>query len=161
VTQSLSIVEQLDHDLDFLTTELRPASLDLGITAAIRQFVDNWSATLGIASEFSSDGVDGLRLQPGIETHLYRVVQEALNNVAKHADASCVNVSVDRKGSTLVVTVQDDGCGFRADAQADRKAGVGLIGMRERTQIVRGSIEVLTAPGEGTTIRLRVPVESA
>jgi signal transduction histidine kinase len=159
VIQSLSMVEQLDHDLDFLTTELRPASLDLGVKAAIEQFVGDWSATLGVASEFRSDGVDRLRLEPDVETHLYRVVQEALNNVAKHANASCVSVSVERKGSMLVVTVKDDGCGFRLDSHPNHKTGVGLFGMRERTQIIGGSIDVATAPGEGTTICLRVPVE--
>jgi len=161
VTQSLSIVEQLDHDLDFLTTGLRPASLDLGITAAVQQFVGDWSARLGITSEFSSEGVDLVRLDPDVETHLYRMVQEALNNVAKHAAASHVSISVERRGSTLVVTVQDDGCGFRLDAKSNQKAGVGLVGMRERMQIVGGSIEVVTAPGEGTTVCLRVPLDSA
>src|SRR5215471_3205051 len=74
VRQSLSIVEQLDHDLDFLTSELRPASLDLGITAAVQQFVGDWSASLGITSAFSGDGAR-VRLEPDVETHLYRIVQ--------------------------------------------------------------------------------------
>jgi signal transduction histidine kinase len=88
------------------------------------------------------------------------VVQEALNNIAKHA-ATRVVVSVDREESTVVVRVDDDGCGFSPDTQPNQRSGLGLVGMRERAQIVGGTIDVHTAPGKGTRVRLRVPLEPA
>jgi PAS domain S-box-containing protein len=159
VTQSLAIIDQLDRRLDFITGNLRPASLDLGVAAAIEQFVGDWSSTLGIEATFGCEGMDGVRLAPDVETHLYRVVQEALNNVAKHAAATCVSVSIKRAESTLVLTVDDDGRGFGAQARSDQKSGLGLVGMRERARIIGGSIDIDTTPGEGTTIRLHVPLE--
>jgi PAS domain S-box-containing protein len=158
VAQSLSIVEELDRHLDFITSGLRPASLDLGVTAAIEQFVGEWSSTLGIASDFSSGGMDdGFRLTSEVDIHVYRVTQEALNNIAKHAGATYVSVSLERMDSTVVLKVSDDGRGFRAES--DQTSGLGLVGMRERAQIVGGSIDIHSAPGEGTTVCLRVPVE--
>jgi signal transduction histidine kinase len=160
VARSLSIVEELDRHLDFITSGLRPASLDLGMTAAIEQFVGEWSSTLGIASDFSSVGMDdGFRFAADVEIHLYRVTQEALNNIAKHADATRVSVSLERMDSAVVLTISDDGRGFKAES--DQISGLGLVGMRERAQIVRGSIDVHSAPGEGTTVSLRVPVGRA
>jgi signal transduction histidine kinase len=160
VARSLSIVEELDRHLDFITSGLRPASLDLGLTVAIEQFVGEWSSTLGVASDVSSVGMDdGLRLTPDVEIHLYRVTQEALNNVAKHAGATSVSVSLERMDSTVVLTISDDGRGFKAES--DQISGLGLVGMRERAQIVHGSIDIRSAPGKGTTVCLHVPVGRA
>ncbi len=161
VTQSQSIVEQLDRQLDFITGELRPASLDLGMTAAIRQFVDEWAATFGIVAEFRGEGTEELRLKPEAETHLYRVVQEALNNVYKHARATRVSVSLECKGHEVFLVVEDDGHGFDAAGLADsQNRGLGLVGMRERAQIVGGSIDIQSrAARRGTRISVRVPVD--
>jgi PAS domain S-box-containing protein len=155
IAQGLVIIEQLDRHLDLITRDLRPASLDLGVAAAIEQFVGDWGATLGVEATFSSEGVNGLRFKPEVETHLYRVAQEALNNIAKHAGATSVSVSLARRDSTLLLTIDDDGRGFGAGAPP----GLGLVGMRERAQIIGASIDIDTTPGEGTTVRLRVPVE--
>jgi len=85
VEQAQAIVEALDRQLDFMTGELRPVALDLGAISAIDQFVQGWSKTFGVSAQFRCEGVEDLRLDPSTETHLYRVVQESLNNVAKHA----------------------------------------------------------------------------
>src|SRR5262249_35020090 len=140
-----------------ITTKLRPTSLDLGVATAIEQFVSEWSPSSGIASNFSSVGMsDGFRLNADVEIQLYRVAQEALNNVAKHAGATSVSVSLERTDSTVVLTISDDGRGF--NLKVGQNDGVGLVGMRERAQIVGGSIDLHSVPGEGTTVCLRVPL---
>ncbi len=162
VEKAQSIVAQLDSQLDFLTRELRPVALDLGAVSAIRQFVDEWAETFGIAAEFRSDGLDDLRLSGDVETHLYRVVQEALNNVAKHAGARNVVVQFVRRGGMLVLTVSDDGRGFDTIERARTRSqtsgsGLGLVGMRERALIIGGTIDVHSVPGQRTTVTLRIP----
>jgi two-component system sensor histidine kinase UhpB len=167
VAQAHSVVAELDKRLDFLTGELRPVALDLGAVVAIRQFVDEWSATFGIAAELNCT-VEHLRLKPKVETHLYRVVQEALNNVSKHAAATHVYVNFPRRDQLLVLTVSDDGCGFDLDERARARAlepqplgrGLGLVGMRERALIINATIDVQSTPGRGTTVVLQAPLVS-
>jgi len=162
VQQAQSVVEALDRQLDFMTGELRPVALDLGAISAIDQFVHGWSKTFGVPAEFRCIGVEDVRLDAAVETHLYRVVQEALNNVAKHAAAHHVSVECARHDNSLVLTIRDDGRGFdlsgRARARADERShGLGLVGMRERAQIINGKINVSSTVGQGTTITLEVP----
>jgi PAS domain S-box-containing protein len=164
IAKAHSIVDRLDTQLDFLTSELRPASLDLGAVSAIRQFVDEWSVTFDVTGEFECTGLESLRLNADAETHLYRVVQEALNNVSKHAHARHVKVELARRDHLLVLTISDDGRGFDPSARIREHAqshGLGLIGMRERAQIINGTVDVRSAPGKGTTIVLQVPESSS
>ena len=161
IRQAQSIVDQLDSRLDFLTSELRPVALDLGAVLAIEQFVNEWSDTFGVLVEFECAGVQNLRLKPDVETHLYRVVQEALNNVAKHAAAKHVRVELARRATLLVLTISDDGCGFDPSERARAlNGGLGLLSMRERALIINGTIDVHSVPGWGTTIALQVPTAS-
>ncbi len=152
-------VEQIDRHLDFLANELRPASLDLGLTSAVEQFVKEWSATFGIEAELRCGALDQVCLPHDVETHVYRVMQEALNNVYKHAHARRAVVVFERRDSDLVLTVEDDGHGFDIDARSRHHArGLGLIGMRERAQLAGGTLDIDSAPSGGTTIHLRVPI---
>jgi PAS domain S-box-containing protein len=156
LTQMQSIVEQIDQQIDFLTGELRPASLDLGIVSALQQFVREWSNTFEIKAEFECSGVEELRLERDVETHLYRVVQEALNNVYKHAHATRVAVTLARKASDLTLMIKDDGRGFDHEAAArNRTRGLGLLSMRERAQVIDATLDVQSAPRRGTTVILR------
>jgi len=160
VARAQSIVEQLDRQLDFLTTELRPNVLDLGAVSAIGQFVDEWSSTLGIAVDFRFEGAEDLRLKPEVETHLYRIVQEALNNIAKHAEARRVEVRVTRYETAIVLTIVDDGRGFNPallGQSPNRRGGLGLVSMRERARIINATFDIRSAPGEGATMTLCVP----
>lgn len=166
VTQAQTIVSQLDQQLDFLTAELRPVALDLGAVSAIQQFVNEWSNTFSIAAEFRYAGLEHVRLKPNVETHLYRVVQEALNNIAKHAAARHVTVQLAQREPLLVLTISDDGCGFDLSERARTRVrslgqGLGLVGMRERAQIINGTIEVQSSPGQGTTVILKLPSASS
>jgi PAS domain S-box-containing protein len=156
------IATQFDRDLDFFTWELRPAALDdIGLVAAVSTFVQEWSKNYGIPAEFHSEGLGIGSLPFEIETHVYRVAQEALNNVLKHAQAQRVSVILERRANDVVLIIEDDGTGFVFDESAgaarDDKR-LGLIGMQERAVLAGGTLEIETAPGEGTTVFLRVPI---
>jgi signal transduction histidine kinase len=151
-------LEQIEYQLRHLSHELRPTVLDdLGWLAAIEFLADGVSkrAQLPIHVHSSVSG----RLPPAIETALYRAVQEALTNASRHARASCVRIEVEREVDTLRCVISDDGIGFDI-ALCDGGGGLGLKGMRERLAAVGGSVQISSAPGEGTRIRLRLPMES-
>lgn len=152
---------ELDAEASFLAWELRPTALDdLGMVAAIGHYVSEWSRHFEIEADFQSTGLKNGRLDPEIETNLYRITQEALNNVLKHASASGVNVLLERRQDMVVLIVEDDGVGFDpANAATVEQSGngLGLIGMRERAALVGGQIEIESAPDKGTTIFVKVP----
>jgi PAS domain S-box-containing protein len=160
VEDARAIIARLDKELDYVTWELRPAALDdFGLVAALGTFVNEWSRTFGIAAEFHTTGLDDVRLPFDVETNLYRIAQEALNNVHKHADATRVAVMLERRGARVGLIIEDDGRGFEDDgAGAGRlDSRIGLRGIRERAVLVGGTAEVETAPGKGTTILVNVP----
>ena len=137
-----------------LARELRPAALDdLGLAAALRTLVDEFGRRARIATRFSAEpGVlDGLDADGQLVA--YRVVQEGLSNVARHAGARRVGVSAVREDGDVVLRVDDDGSGFDLDATP---RGLGLPGMRERAVLAGGRVCVLSVPGEGTLIELRL-----
>jgi PAS domain S-box-containing protein len=154
VRQSL---DAFDRRLHFIASELRPAALDLGVAAALEQFARRWAATFGVRAEFRSTDAAAGALNPDAETHLYRIAQEALNNVSKHAAATRVWIVLERCGADLRLEIRDDGRGFDPEAGA-AASGLGLIGMRERAQLVGGALTVSSRTGDGTTVSLRVSV---
>ena len=150
-------------DLRALITDLRPAALDsLGTEPALRALASRVEKQSGLSIELDiriayEQGGTQRRHSPDVEAAVYRLVQEALNNVAKHAEASTVWIEVlERIRRVRRVEVRDDGRGFDPDAAT---GGFGLVGMRERVGLVQGKVEVTSAPGEGTTVRARIPVE--
>ena len=159
LNEAHAMIAQVDRDIDFFTWELRPAALDdLGLDAAIRNFVAEWSLTFGIAAEFHAEAWANTRLSPDCETNIYRITQEALNNVYKHAHATTVSVLLERRGDEAVVIIEDDGQGFEPDAPEPTDTHtLGLLGMRERAALCGGTIEFESAPGGGTTVFVRVP----
>jgi len=155
-----ALTKQLDADVDNLVWEMRPMALDdLGLEAALNSYVQNWSMHIGIPVEFHSTAIDRDRLSIDIETVLYRIAQEALNNVAKHAHATNVAVVLEQRADQVFLIVEDNGAGFDLQTvlQAGEK-GLGLIGMRERAALVAGTIEIESQPDSGTTIVVRIPV---
>jgi two-component system CheB/CheR fusion protein len=157
--QTQMIAARLDADVDFLAWELRPAALDdLGLASALANFVKEWSKHFDIPAEFHTTGMDTERPAPEIETNLYRIAQEALNNTYKHARASRVDVLLERRDDHVVLIVEDDGVGFDPNDKEGTDRGLGLLGMRERAGLVGGTLEIESAPGGGTTIFARVPV---
>ena len=150
--------DRLNSSVDFLAWELRPPSLDLlGLDAALESYVKEWSQQFGVEAVYEGVGVSGLRLAAEAETNLYRIIQEALQNVHKHADANRVNVVFERRDGQAVLIIEDNGKGYDSEAQTDER-GMGLINMRERAALIDGTLEIESQPGEGTTVFVRVPV---
>jgi signal transduction histidine kinase len=135
-----------------MATDLRPPMLDdLGLEAALQSLVQDFSQRWPIKAALTSSRLR--RLPAEVELVLYRIVQEALTNVAKHADASQVLVRLTRRGRTLRLLVEDDGCGFDVEAiKHSRESGLGLFGMEERLALVGGTLRVESVAGEGTRV---------
>jgi signal transduction histidine kinase len=159
----LGHLDLIDREVDLLAWKLRPLILDhVGLVEAFDSLIREWSEAYGISAEFHANGVRA-RMAPDVETCLYRIAQEALHNVVKHARASHVAVILEHSADGIGLIVEDDGCGFdlaeRIDAGLDRH--IGITGMRERAALVRGSAEIETAPGKGTTVLVHVPAAPA
>jgi PAS domain S-box-containing protein len=152
------VAQQIDRDVDHLVWELRPTALDdLGLRAALANYIQDWSRRASISAELHTTGLTTDRLASEIETTLYRIAQEALNNIAKHARAGHVEIILERRADQVSLIVEDDGVGFDpGGVQADRR-GFGLLGMQERAALVGARVEIESAPGEGTTIFVRMP----
>jgi len=157
--RALTLTQQLGHDLDFLAWELRPSALDeLGLAAALPRFVTEWSAHVDIPAQFRFSGFEAGQLPRDAEVAFYRVTQEALNNVSKHAHASRVDVVLGASDGHVMLVVEDDGVGFDTSADLAQGNGFGLAGMRERAALVGAALHVESAPGKGTSVYLRRPV---
>jgi signal transduction histidine kinase len=142
-----------------LTHLLHPSALeDLGLVAALESQVREFRRRHGVAIAFVNDGAEE-RLHPEIERSVYRVVQEALTNIARHAHARSGRVHVKTAAQTLRVVIEDDGVGFdAADVERPgRRRGLGLLGMRERVSQLRGCIDIQSAPSRGTRIDVELP----
>lgn len=149
---------EIDEGLDFLAWELRPASLDdLGLIAALEKYVNEWTRYANVPAHFIARLPKDDRFPFEIETNLYRIAQEALNNVYKHAAAGRVEISLLRRDAQLILLIEDDGRGFVPEENMNRATGIGLVGMQERAVLVGGSIEIESAPGSGTRIFVRIP----
>ena len=158
-----SALEQLDTEIESLRaliSELRPAALDdLGLNSALVALAERTRARYGIEvnTTIETPSVGSRRLDPELETVIYRVVQEALTNAARHARPDVIEVSLAQHDGEVRVTVTDDGCGFDASQPAD---GFGLLGMRERVSLVGGRFELLSSL-DGTTVRVALPLSAA
>jgi two-component system, NarL family, sensor histidine kinase UhpB len=148
-----------------LAVELRPATLDdLGLVAALEGYTESYGAHMPVCVAFSAEGFDDHdgRLPPQVELVLYRVVQEALTNAAKHADAREVRVELVRRRREGVAAVADDGQGFDVEEMMrSRERGLGLFGMQERLALVGGQLVIDSSPGHGTRIHARVPSQES
>ncbi len=155
------IVSRIGREAHDLAVELRPTALDdVGLAPVLRWFVAKWSELSGVDASFEAVGVEECRLEPVVETTVYRMVQEALNNVAKHAHAGQASVVVTRLGGELVAVVEDDGRGFDPERWEEdpSRRNLGLLGMRERVGLVGGDLMVESAEGKGTVVRARIPL---
>jgi signal transduction histidine kinase len=162
VASVLEAAHKVDQHIDFLLKDLRPAGLDeLGLVAVLRPTVAEWSATFGIAARVRISGLEGVRFSREVETQAFRIVQEALNNVHKHAVATSVDVVLGRKQGRTSLCVQDDGMGLLESADSpvpgDGRRGLGLLGMRERAALIGGELEITSTPGRGTKVTLVLP----
>jgi signal transduction histidine kinase len=142
------------QDVRRLAVELRPSTLDdFGLVPALQRLVDTFTEQTGITVQLEAP-LGEERLPEEVETTLYRMVQEALTNVVKHAQARTVSVVVRRRNGTVTAVVEDDGRGYAGDGGQ----GLGLVGMRERADLVNGRLSIESRPGAGTTLSLEVPL---
>jgi signal transduction histidine kinase len=139
-----------------LVHDLRPVALDeLGLVPALRQHLAQCEREHSLVITFEADG--GQRLPAAVETALFRIVQEAVNNVVRHAQAQHVDVALKRDVDRVRLQIVDDGLGF--DMQLPRSGrGIGLWSMSERVEQLDGEFEVCSAPGQGTTVTAAVPL---
>jgi two-component system, NarL family, sensor histidine kinase UhpB len=162
----ISQVREIAHDtlraIRNLSIDLRPSSLDdLGLLPALRWYIKEYQQKIGIPVELKVQGFKA-RYAFEIETALYRIVQEALTNAAKHAHAKHITVSLVEKNRVAHIVISDDGCGFDVSAiprtpSSDR--GLGLMGMRERATLLNGTVEIASRPNYGTTITVIIPLK--
>jgi PAS domain S-box-containing protein len=153
IDSSAHLVRRIAH-------ELRPAVLDdFGLLAALEWQLSEFQKRSGLTTEWRC-AIDDLPLSNEAAIACFRIVQEALTNVARHAQASRVTVTLERDGEHVLLQVTDDGRGLPAD-RASTTSHLGLVGMRERADLLAAKLDIASAPGQGTTVTLRVPVGSA
>ena len=161
IVRTQRLVENSVNIVHRFARELRPTMLDdLGLIPALHAFIKEFTKRTGIHihfTTFTSERIE--RLDSAKRTVLYRVAQAALTNVARHAQATRVNVRIRRLPGAIRMEIKDDGKGFQVERVlfAKRHKRLGLIGMRERVEMIGGSIAVESAPGKGTTIRAQIP----
>jgi signal transduction histidine kinase len=142
---------------------LRPSILDdLGLEAAIRWLLDRHLMGKGISCFINmSGGESGMRFDPGIEITLFRIIQEAIVNIARHSGAENVFVVLKADFNSVAVDIEDDGTGFDtslAMTQTEDGRGLGILGMKERAGLIEGELKVCSSPGCGTRISLKIPI---
>jgi signal transduction histidine kinase len=153
------MIDSLLENLHRMAARLRPAALEhLGLIPALEQYVETFINQSGIPTQFEVVALKGERLSPELETALYRVVQEALTNVTRHAEATHVDVLLELRGDQVVLIVEDNGVGFDVET-ATEEGRLGLVGMRERAQMLGGTWMIESTPGKGTTIVVEVPYD--
>lgn len=156
--QAEEIVQDLLNRVSRLSLELRPPMLDdLGLLPALISLINRYQEQTGLEVAFEHSGVEGVRFNAEIETTAYRLVQEALTNIARHAHAARVWLVVRAREGKLQIEISDDGQGFDPKAALARHRG--LSGMRERAALVGGTFRVESAPGRGTKKQIELPLE--
>ena len=157
VAEVRELVRATLQDVRRLAVELRPAALDdFGLVPALERLTENFAEQTGIAVAFVPNLPGGDRFPPEVETALYRLVQESLTNIVKHARAKEVSIVLQRKPESVSVIVEDDGVGF--DPGRETGDGIGLLGMRERVGLFGGRVVLESRPGAGTTVVAEVPL---
>jgi signal transduction histidine kinase len=157
-----NIANELARDVHTLALDLRPTALDdLGLEVALSNYLEGWSTRWQIAADFHCHGLKGLRLASHIETTIYRIAQEALTNVVRHAAADNVSLLLERTDDRIVAIIEDDGRGFDVEAKMKnplKEQQLGLLGMEERVALVGGSLTIESGPQLGTSVYVRIPI---
>jgi signal transduction histidine kinase len=169
VRQLASLTSEIGRDIHRAAADLRPTALDdLGLVRALDALASDWTDRFGVAVDVHVVG-GSERLGDEVETVIYRIVQEALTNVAKHSSARNVSILVERQREMLRLVIEDDGVGFDPDAAegTDADQGIrqvrprlGLSGIQERLALINGSMSIESAPGAGTTLFIKIPANA-
>jgi PAS domain S-box-containing protein len=162
LNESLKVVERVLEQVQDISLDLRPSILDdLGLEPALRWYTDRQAALVELKVEFHADRLEQ-RLDPVIETECFRVAQEALTNVVRHAQAKVVTVELRKEEGQLHLCVRDDGIGFDVAAireKAVHGASLGLLSMEERAALAGGGLEFKSTPGQGTDVQAWFPLK--
>ncbi len=161
ITETRALAHQTLRAIRNLSIDLRPSALDdLGLLPALRWYVKEYQHKFPIEVNFQPTGFKK-RLPPEMETALYRIIQESLTNIAKHAQAHAVTITLREDTDAVYATISDDGKGFDLEElqrTQDRDRGLGLVGMHERAHLLDGTLSIESAPGKGTTIQFCIPL---
>jgi len=160
IADTVNLVDRMVQRIRDISLDLRPPLLDeLGLVPALSGYLESQARRAGIEIEVLGTAKG---LPPELEITAFRVVQEAVNNVIRHAEATRATVTVGNRNGELELSVKDDGHGFDVDDTLERATGgtaLGLLGMQERVRALGGKIEIDSAPGRGTEIRVHMPME--
>jgi signal transduction histidine kinase len=157
IRSTLELADRIIQSVRRISTELRPGILDLGLAAAVEWQAQEFQARTGIQCKLRLLAQEVVA--PDASTALFRILQETLTNVARHAKATRVEVVKQRVRDRLVLRIRDNGRGFdQADPSLSKS--LGLLGMRERAAILGGRVNITSAPGKGTTVTARIPLLS-
>src|SRR5436305_1345911 len=161
IAETRMLAHQTLRAIRSLSIDLRPSALDdLGLLPALRWYIKEYQQKFSIQVEFQSTGFRE-RLPAEMETALYRIVQEALTNVAKYAHAHTIHVTLKEEANQVYVTITDDGCGFdmeKVQKTFGQERGLGLVGMHERAHLLDGTLNIQSSPGYGTTVQASLPL---
>ena len=160
VSAALGHIDLTMRSMRSIINDLRPAALDLGLSAAIEWQVQEFRHRTGIACVLDAAAGHGAELDDARALALFRILQESLSNIARHAAASCVQIVLRADGQSLCMEVVDDGAGMDATAR-NKQGSFGLLGMRERVQRLHGSLQIDSAPGDGTRLTVSLPLPAA
>ena len=162
LVQAQSILSDLMGRVRDLSLDLRPSVLDdLGLLHALLWHIERYAKQTGVQVDFDHDGLDGLRFRSEIETSAFRIVQEALTNVARYAAVDHADLRALVTEGVLTIQIKDRGAGFDVDFALNAHRSIGLAGMRERARLLNGSLTIDSSPGKGTSITARLPLELA
>ena len=160
--ESLVLTDQTLEKVRDVALDLRPSMLDdLGLVPTLRWYADRHAQSSGIALAFQSNGVADRDIPPDIATACFRIVQEALTNIARHARAHQVKIELGTDATNLHCTIQDDGVGFNvthAREAAIRGRSIGVLSMQERAELTGGKLSIVSAPHRGTEVCARFPL---
>ncbi|MFN8483236.1 MAG: PAS domain S-box protein [Anaerolineae bacterium] len=158
LTETGELVDQMLEHVRELSHDLRPTMLDeLGLVPTLRWYANRFARRLGIGLDFEAVNLEE-RPSPEVETAVYRILQEALTNVARYAQARHVKIHLARRDGLLTLTIEDDGVGFDVERSLRKRAGAGLFGMRERAALLGGTLVMQSAPGRGTRLSAEMPM---
>ena len=164
IAETRTLAHQTLRAIRNLSIDLRPSALDdLGLLPALRWYVKEYQQKSSIQVDFQATGFKD-RLPPEMETAMYRIVQESLTNVAKHAQAHHVTINLREAADAVYATITDDGRGFDIEElqkTTDRDRGLGLVGMQERALLLNGTLTINSRPHGGTTVHVAIPLQTS
>jgi len=152
--RAFELLTRTQQEIHRIIYDLRPSLLDdLGLATAMKSYAQDHLVRNGLSVSLEID--EGLPARPEIETVIFRIYQELITNILRHAKAEQVSIELYERDGSLVLAVEDDGQGFDPEARSD---GAGLIGMRERAALINGTIRFDTEPGAGTQVLVEIPL---